>query len=241
MVVHPVRALALGLVLLGASASLQVAEAGNSAPVAPPAKSATKDQKANPPAPAARPSPQSNAASGAPTTTGTTTASKEQPPPVPAGATTTPAGKSAFTPATRTNPKTGHRVVVITNEDLERMFGPSSDEAAAAAAPPEGEPSGGETVEGGAKEQGSPSVDPAARMTDIQKELQRLQQKERHLKNPFLPPAQESDAERNAEKGMGANQRLQRTREQADRLKDELRKLQEKQQPAPNPPEQGGP
>ncbi len=246
MVVHPVRALALGLVLLAAPALLQAAEGSAQANPAPAQKSAVKGPRKASPSPtrkaaaASKPAPASQAPAAqpaAPADEAAVVETEEQVDPA-------TGRRGAFSPSTKVSAKTGRRVVVITDDDLERMYGPSSPPPAAAE--PAAEPAAGTEAPapeaaGEAVGDGTAAADPQARAAAIQDELQRLQQKERHLKNPFLPPAKESEAERNAEKGLGAIQRLQQTQERMTQLKEELRQLQEKQQPPPaTPPTSGG-
>jgi hypothetical protein len=137
-----------------------------------------------------------------------------------------PKPKAAFVPNMRVNPKTGHEVIVITNKDLERVFGKSE-------APPP--PSAGAQLPqlGGPGAQAPAAEDPAAKAAAIQQELDRLSQKAKHLRNPYLRPAPETDAERQAEKGMGAVQRLQATEDRINQLKSELQKVQERRQSEP--------
>lgn len=147
-----------------------------------------------------------------------------------------------YVPQIEVNPRTGREVIVITNETLTRRFGPPVRSSRQAEAEAEGTSEGAEAAGGGegaekveagqgapggvpgSPDQG-PVVDPAQRAAQIQAELQRLQQKEKTIKNPFLRPVPETPQEREKEKGLMPTQLLEKNRQDMDKLRKELEKV----------------
>lgn len=124
---------------------------------------------------------------------------------------------------------TGEPVLVFTNDDLDRTYHPEDlDRAfgkpgtAPGAAP--GAPAADGDGSGAAAPQGA--VDREA----LQREIQRLQQKQRHIQNPYTRPPQRTQAEVEAERGLGKAELIEKTRREIDDLR---KKLQEPPAEAP--------
>jgi hypothetical protein len=200
------------------------------APKNEPAKPSTKDAAAKPAAPEARKGDGSPYGHLAVTRGAEGEKPKNAAPGAAPGAarsSAVPQAKQPFVPVKETSPRTGREVVVITNQDLEQMYGqrtgpverPANDPYAIDAVPLPG-----------AKPAATPARAPAPNATqakgkgDVQAEIDRLNQKARHLRNPFLPAPKETDAERAADQGLDAAQRLERTRRQIDELEKKQKK-----------------
>ena len=143
-----------------------------------------------------------------------------------------PQRKAGAAPTTRKSAKTGRTVILVTNDELERLYGPSEPppesapgaETGSAAAPEAGGAGGAAAAPGG--------EDPAARMQAIQDEMARLQKHVDHLRNPFRPPASMTPGEREALKGQNANQQIQQAQQRISELSSQLQTIKDKQQPA---------
>lgn len=147
--------------------------------------------------------------------------------PAPASDTTVPALRAPFAPPVRKS-TTGKTVVVITNGDLERMFGKSRQQPQH---PNTASGSGDDAVESALPgELGAAPPAQGRSAADIQAEISRLEKKAKHIKNPYVTPVPESPDERAAERGLSAPQKLQATQQRIEQLKQDLKK-QENQPP----------
>jgi hypothetical protein len=150
--------------------------------------------------------------------------------PAPVSDTTVPALRAPFAPPVRKT-QTGKTVVVITNGDLERMFGKSRQQ------PPRSNGANGngdDAVQSALPADMNAGQPPGVRNpADIQAEISRLEKKAKHIKNPYVTPVPEGPDERAAEHGMSAPQKLQAAQQRIEQLKQELQK-----QGNPPPPQQ---
>ena len=137
----------------------------------------------------------------------------------PAGDTTVPTPRAPFAPPVKKTPA-GKNVVVITNGDLERMYGKSRQQPQRAAA---GTTPGDEFVEGLPGSTGAAPPPPGSNAADVQAEITRLEQKAKHIKNPYVTPVRETPQEREAERGLGAAEKLQATQKRIEQLKQDLK------------------
>lgn len=132
---------------------------------------------------------------------------------------------------TRTDPRTGKQIVVISNADLERLYGtsvvPVSSSAPGAAPAPGSAPrtdpanAGPEDAAGGGS-----GGNGAARVAEIDAEIKRLNDNARSMANPFLPPPKLTDAEKAALDGKDNRERVDMTRERIKELQQEKARLE---------------
>lgn len=148
--------------------------------------------------------------------------------PPPSAATPTsalPRPKSPAVLATKKDAKTGEEVIVITNDDLTRIFGHSQ------AKPQEtdysdflkkyGRPQGKTSAR-----QRAPAPTKAERIADLQQQIAKLKRRLLSLHNPYLPRVSPGEKEREAEKGMDNVQRVARVKAQIRTLEQKLVQLQ---------------
>jgi hypothetical protein len=127
----------------------------------------------------------------------------------------------------------GETRIVITNEVLERVFGPSS--------PPPNSPEYDELLKDGPKEgskgqqggrrlgkQAPPGTNSAERAAQLESEIDRLKKRLLGLRNPYLPRGKASDKERKQEEGKNAAERVRMIEQKIDRLEQELLALRQK-------------
>lgn len=156
--------------------------------------------------------------------------SSAPPPPVrPSMSPPRPVGKVAL--PTKVDPKTGQRIVSITNLDLERIYGRSVVPVSSATRSPdtgagEGFVSSAETPLEAPAAAGAASAGDAARVAEINAELGRLNRNELGIVNPFLPPPKLSDAEKAAMQGKDNRQRLDMTKQRIQELEQEKARLE---------------
>lgn len=133
---------------------------------------------------------------------------------------------------TRVDPKSGRQVVVISNSDLERLYGtsvvPVSSSAsrvdpASGSAPRDDSTPSANKKDAGAGESGA---DNAARAAAIDAEINRLNDNARALANPFLPPPKLTEAEKSALDGKDNKERIDMTRERIQELRQEKSRLE---------------
>ena len=128
---------------------------------------------------------------------------------------------------TRIDPKTGRQVVVISNSDLERLYGtsvvPVSSSASSVAPAPGSAPRDDSTASATKKDAGAgeSDTDNAARAAEIDAELKRLNDNARAMANPFLPPPKLTEAEKSAVEGRDNKERIELTRERIRELQQE--------------------
>jgi hypothetical protein len=143
-----------------------------------------------------------------------------------------PQPKTPFAPTIRKNPATGHDVVLITNRDLEKLYGPKQG-AAPPRRPGDSGPAGAPGQPGAAPEETAPAAakaeDLGAQASAIQSEMARLQQKVTHLKNPYSRPQPGAEQDRVADQGKSATERINESQERLKTLQSQLKALQEKQ------------
>jgi len=134
---------------------------------------------------------------------------------------------------TKIDPKTGQRVVSITNLDLERIYGTSVVPVSSAAATPDTGAVGGFGAAAQASldvppdaGSGSAGVADSSRLAEIDDELKRLNRNELGIANPFLPPPKLTDAEKSAMQGKDNRERLEMTKQQIQELENEKARLE---------------
>ncbi|MDQ7008284.1 MAG: hypothetical protein Q9Q40_13755 [Acidobacteriota bacterium] len=138
-----------------------------------------------------------------------------------------PRAKSPAILATRVDRATGEKSLVITNDDLVRIYGRT-------ARPVTAEPDYGSLLQKYGNRKNAPSAAPPPRETREEK-IATLEQKIDHLKrrllslhNPLLPRiGAGDDKEREAEKGLDNAQRAQRVRDEIRRLEQQLVRLRQ--------------
>jgi hypothetical protein len=127
----------------------------------------------------------------------------------------------------------GDTKIVITNDVLERVFGPSS--------PPPNSPEYKELIAAGkkrgpnnARASGSPqgrssaSQKPAERAAEIRGEIDRLRKRILGMRNPYLPDGKATDEEREKEQGKDNAERVKMLEQKIERLEQELLAVQRK-------------
>lgn len=122
------------------------------------------------------------------------------------------------------DPASGKAVLVITNDDLSRIYGRSTVTPTTAASDPmSGERAG---VPAGAQP-ATPAAasDPAARVAQAEQELQRLRSNAMKLRNPLLGAPVQSAEEKEKMQGEDNAQRLAQTESQISQLEAELASL----------------
>jgi hypothetical protein len=132
---------------------------------------------------------------------------------------------------TRLDPKTGKQVVVISNTDLERLYGSSVVPVSSSAGPGNSaaesamrdDPSSSSSEDAGAQ---GPGGNGAARAAELDAEIKRLNDNARSMANPFLPPPKLTDAEKAALDGKNNKERLDVTRERIQELQQEKARLE---------------
>ena len=143
------------------------------------------------------------------------------------------AGASSLTPRVPYVPqvkktRSGKNVVVITNDDLEKVYGP----------PPEEEVGGEAAKPDGAAQEPAPdkplraqgtydAATAAARLKAIQDESTRLDQLERWVRNPFLRRPPMSEQEKEADRNLSPTQLIKKTQDERAKLQDEAKKIKE--------------
>ncbi|MCU0229787.1 MAG: hypothetical protein MUC67_00260 [Acidobacteria bacterium] len=232
----------LTLAMIGTGAAPAVAQ--DAAPVAPQAAKKKAEPPRGPAAEAAR-------ASGADAAVGTAAddadspadASAAQPAPAPRA----PAAPSASPPRplgqtsriqkatlpTKIDPKTGQTVVVISNLDLERLYGSSvvpvsttARSAESGTGSPMRDADALLPMDQAAGGGGSGKPDAAARAAELDAEIKRLNDNARSMANPLLPPPKLTDAEKSALDGKNNKERLDLTRERIQELQQEKARLE---------------
>jgi hypothetical protein len=127
----------------------------------------------------------------------------------------------------------GETRIVITNEVLERVFGPSN--------PSPKSPEYDELLKDDRKEgskgqqrgrrlgkQAPPGTNSAERAEQLESEIDRLKKRLLGLRNPYLPRGKASEKERKREEGKNAAERVRMIEEKIDRLEQELLALRQK-------------
>lgn len=130
------------------------------------------------------------------------------------------------------DPKTGKTVILITNSDLERIYGKSVVPRASAVA---GAPVP-ETAALPAPPGGGP--DPGSKVNEISQELERQKKLLSTMTNPYQSRPKLTEEEKAARKGKSAAELYRETREKVSNLESEMKKWREKQ--AEEKPEPGG-
>ena len=129
--------------------------------------------------------------------------------------------------------RSGKSVVVITNDDLEKVYGPPPEEEGAEAA---GAPAGAAQEPAADKPlRAQGSYDPAtaaARLKAIQGETARLDQLEKWVRNPYLRRPPMSDQEKEADRNLSPTQLIKKTQDERAKLQEEAKKLKEDSEPA---------
>ena len=127
---------------------------------------------------------------------------------------------------TRLDPKTGRQVVVISNADLERIYGTSVvpvsssvGPAASGAASATRDDSAANAVKDDGS--GGSGGNGAARIAEIDAELKRLNDNALAIANPFQPPPKYTESEKAALEGMDNKERLDLTRARIQELQQE--------------------
>ncbi|MBP7147016.1 MAG: hypothetical protein KBD01_05690 [Acidobacteria bacterium] len=150
-----------------------------------------------------------------------------------------PKAKAPLQLPTRIDPKTGKKVIVITNADLERIYGPEAGQEPApspaiSGQPVEGVAAGEPPVQGVTDVPATPPGAPAP--GDKRAELERLKKKALSLRNPFVPRVPQTEEEARGEQGLDNAQRVTATEKRIAELEAELAKQQGTEPPAPGTP-----
>jgi hypothetical protein len=131
---------------------------------------------------------------------------------------------------TRLDPKTGKQVVVISNTDLERLYGSSVVPVSSSAGPGSSaaESAMRDDPAAAAEDAGArgPGGNGAARAAELDAEIKRLNDNARSMANPFLPPPKLTEAEKAALDGKNNKERLDVTRERIQELQQEKARLE---------------
>lgn len=121
---------------------------------------------------------------------------------------------------------------VITNEYLERLFGPAeppkketTSQAAGGEAPSDPLKAMAEEQDH-AREQQTLAADRDKKIVDAQARVKELERQVLEQKNPLLPRPKISKDEAEAQKGMNNQERVTRTQEQLEQARKDLEKLQ---------------
>lgn len=127
---------------------------------------------------------------------------------------------------TRRDPKTGKQVVVISNADLERIYGTSVvpvSSSVGPAAPGAASATRDDSAAIALEDDGSGGSggNGAARIAEIDAELKRLNQNALAIANPFQPPPKYTESEKTALEGMDNKERLDLTRARIQELQQE--------------------
>lgn len=143
----------------------------------------------------------------------------------------------AIKAATKKDAADGEGRIVITNEVLERMFGPAR--ATSSGSPQydgvtvagDGQASGGQAGRDGsgkgADQSAGSGKSPAERAAEIESEIDRLRKRILGMRNPYLPRGKATEEEREKEKGKDNAERVKMLEEKIDRLEQELLSLRE--------------
>ncbi|HHN75265.1 MAG TPA: hypothetical protein ENK10_08570 [Acidobacteria bacterium] len=137
-----------------------------------------------------------------------------------------PRAKSPAVLATRVDKGSGDEVLVITNDDLTRIYGRTARPPAAA------EPDYGSLLEKYGSDQQAAAPRPPRetreqKIASLQQKIAHLQRRVLSLHNPYLPRiGPDDDKERQAEKGMDNVQRVKRVQDEIRRLQQQLERLQ---------------
>lgn len=140
-----------------------------------------------------------------------------------------PVGGDASVPRTRSTLPKKKGKVVITNDDLERMFGrsrvsatppanarkPSSSTASSAA-------TAATTEQPAARQSRAEQV---AKARELEQQIQRLRKNISAMRNPYLAPPKQTEEEKNAQQGLDNRQRIAQTEKQIQELEQQLAKL----------------
>ncbi|MFN7967211.1 MAG: hypothetical protein U0V87_16125 [Acidobacteriota bacterium] len=118
------------------------------------------------------------------------------------------------------DPVSGKAVLVISNDDLTRIYGRST--AAAAVSAPDSTSRDAVGAQPGAA---APAPDPAARIAQVEQDLARLRSNAMRLHNPLLGAPVQSEEEKEKMRGDDNAQRLAQTQSQIDQLEAELASL----------------
>jgi hypothetical protein len=137
--------------------------------------------------------------------------------------------KSRALEAAKKKTSDGETRIVITNDVLEKVFGPSSPSPSSpeyGKLLKEGQKQGAKSGEGSGKQADGASAE--ERAAQIEAEIDRLQKRLIGLRNPYLPRGEATEEEREKEEGKDAVARVRMIEEKIDSLEQELLSLRQK-------------
>ncbi len=134
--------------------------------------------------------------------------------------------------ATRSDPRTGEEVIVITNDDLERTYGKSTakggspDYKAFLEARDAAQKNARGSKPAGKKPKAMSPEQRQQQIAQVRSELDRLKRKLLGLQNPLMPRGKETQEEAARDKGKDNVERVKATKQQIRDLEEKLLKLQ---------------